>query len=39
MVNWLPLNREDEDIVVILRTYVPDLKKMKTWVPPVAEKL
>ena len=37
--NWLPLNRKDEEIDVILRVYVADLEKMKTWVPPVAEKL
>ena len=37
--NWLPLNRKDQEIDVILRTYVPDLEKMKTWDAPVAEKL
>jgi len=37
--NWLPLNRKDQEIDVILRTYVPDLEKMKTWDVPVAEKL
>jgi hypothetical protein len=36
--NWLPINREDLGIDVILRVYVPDLKKMKTWKAPMAEK-
>ncbi|MDH4031972.1 MAG: DUF1214 domain-containing protein, partial [Chromatiales bacterium] len=35
--NWLPINRKDESIDVILRVYVPDLEKMKTWKPPKAE--
>lgn len=37
--NWLPINRKDEDISLILRIYVPDLEKMETWTPPRAEKL
>ena len=37
--NWLPLNRGDYDIDVVLRLYVPDLEKFKTWTPPKAEKL
>ena len=37
--NWLPLNRGDYGIDVILRLYVPDLDKFKTWSTPVAEKL
>lgn len=37
--NWLPINREDENMDIILRIYVPDLEKMKTWSPPQAEKL
>ena len=37
--NWLPLNRKDEEIDLILRIYVPDLDKMKTWKAPSAEKL
>ncbi len=37
--NWLPLNRQDEEVDIILRIYVPDLEKMKTWNPPVAVKL
>ena len=26
-VNWLPINREDKDLDLILRLYVPDLRK------------
>ena len=37
--NWLPLKRGDYGIDVILRIYVPDLDKFKTWKAPVAEKL
>jgi hypothetical protein len=37
--NWLPISRKDEDIDLILRIYVPDLGKMKTWQTPKAEKL
>jgi hypothetical protein len=35
--NWLPINRADEGIGAILRIYVPDLAKMKTWAPPKAD--
>jgi hypothetical protein len=35
--NWLPINRKDEDMDIILRVYVPDLEKMKAWTPPRAE--
>ena len=37
--NWLPITREDLGIGVIMRVYVPDLEKMKTWVAPKAEKV
>ena len=37
--NWLPVNRGNYDIDVILRLYVPGLEKFKTWQPPKAEKL
>lgn len=37
--NWLPINRKDEGIDLIMRIYVPDLEKMKTWEAPKAEKL
>ncbi len=33
--NWLPINREDRDLDVLLRLYVPDLEKIKMgWKPP-----
>jgi hypothetical protein len=37
--NWLPINRGDYDIDVIMRLYAPDLERYKTWSPPKAEKL
>jgi len=37
--NWLPIKQQDEDIGAIMRIYVPDLDKIKTWKAPKAEKL
>jgi len=37
--NWLPVKRGDYDMDVILRIYVPDLEKFKTWQAPKAETL
>jgi len=37
--NWLPLNRGDYGIDMLLRLYEPDLEKYKTWKAPKAEKL
>ncbi len=37
--NWLPINRSDQGIDVILRIYAPDLEKMETWKAPMAEKI
>ena len=37
--NWLPINRKDENLDVIMRVYQPNLEKMKTWKAPKAEKL
>ena len=37
--NWLPISRKDENMDVVLRVYVPDLEEMKTWRPPIAERL
>ena len=37
--NWLPVNREDLGIGVILRVYAPDLERMKTWKAPMAERI
>jgi hypothetical protein len=35
--NWLPINRKDVDMDIILRIYEPDMEKMKTWKTPKAE--
>jgi hypothetical protein len=37
--NWLPINRKDEDIDIVMRIYAPDMEKLKTWNAPNAEKL
>lgn len=37
--NWLPINRKDQGVDIILRVYAPDLKKMKIWQAPKAEKI
>jgi len=37
--NWLPINRKDEDLDVVMRIYAPDAEKMKTWGSPRAEKV
>ena len=37
--NWLPISRKDEDMDIVLRVYVADLEKMKTWTAPKAKKL
>ena len=37
--NWLPIERKDLELNVILRIYAPDLDKMKTWQAPKAAKL
>jgi len=37
--NWLPINRQDEVLDVVMRIYAPDLDKMKTWKAPLAEKI
>ncbi|MBO3117439.1 DUF1214 domain-containing protein [Winogradskyella sp. DF17] len=37
--NWLPIQREDLGLNIILRLYAPDLEKMKTWKAPKAVKL
>ncbi len=36
--NWLPITREDLGLDVVMRVYVPDLEKMKTWKAPEAER-
>ncbi len=35
--NWLPINRKDEELSVILRIYAPDAERMKTWQAPRAD--
>ena len=35
--NWLPINRQDENLDIILRIYVPDLEKLQSWSAPKAE--
>lgn len=37
--NWLPINRKDENLDVILRIYNPDLEKYTNWSPPQAERI
>jgi hypothetical protein len=37
--NWLPIERKDLELSVILRVYGPDLERMKTWQAPKAEKI
>jgi len=36
--NWLPVNRGDYGIDLIMRLYAPDLERFKTWSPPKAER-
>ncbi len=37
--NWLPVNRGDYGIDLIMRIYAPDLERYKTWSAPKAERL
>ena len=37
--NWLPIERKDEAMDMVIRVYEPDLEKMKTWQAPKAEKI
>ncbi len=37
--NWLPVNRSDYGIDLIMRIYAPDLGRFKTWNPPKAERI
>jgi len=37
--NWLPINRGDEVIDLLLRVYAPQLDKINSWKAPKAEKL
>jgi Protein of unknown function (DUF1214). len=35
--NWLPINRQDEQLDILLRLYDPDLEQYKNYVAPKAE--
>jgi len=37
--NWLPIERKDLALNIILRIYAPDLDKMKAWEAPKAERV
>jgi hypothetical protein len=37
--NWLPITREDLDLDISLRVYIPDLERFATWSPPVARRI
>jgi len=37
--NWLPINRGDYDVDVVMRIYEPDLDRFATWRRPVARKI
>ncbi len=37
--NWLPITREDLDLDIILRVYVPDLQRLESWSAPKAQRL
>lgn len=37
--NWLPIERRDIDLNVIMRIYSPDLEKFGTWQAPKASRL
>ena len=37
--NWLPIERKDEDLSVIMRLYAPDLERFDSWAAPQAEKI
>lgn len=37
--NWLPIERTDMGLTLIMRVYVPDLERMRTWPPPKAARV
>ncbi|WP_236254673.1 DUF1214 domain-containing protein [Mucisphaera calidilacus] len=37
--NWLPINREDMDLDIIMRLYAPDLERYESWRAPKAKKI
>ncbi len=37
--NWLPVNRGDYGVDLIMRIYAPDLERFKTWSPPKSDRI
>jgi len=37
--NWLPIERTDMGLSLIMRVYAPNLERMKTWTAPKAERI
>ncbi len=37
--NWLPINRGDEALDLVMRIYAPDHERMETWQAPKAERV
>jgi len=37
--NWLPINRGDEALDLVMRIYAPDLERLEKWTVPQAEKV
>ena len=37
--NWLPINRGDVPLDLVMRIYAPDVEKLKTWNAPKAEQV
>jgi len=37
--NWLPINRGDDGIDIVMRIYAPDLERYKNWPPPKVERV
>ena len=35
--NWLPINRKDEDMDIVMRIYDPEPNRIANWTPPRAE--
>ncbi len=35
--NWLPINRKDEDMDIVMRIYDPESDRIANWAPPRAE--
>jgi len=37
--NSLPITRQDLDLDISLRVYIPDLGRFATWSPPIARRI